>query len=108
MPCGFFRFGYIADGKTNEKPFFSDSRLVNFFQIMSATPWVITEAEMKENDIQFSSLNPVNGFVSGDQAGPFFMKSGLPAAVLAQVWQLADFTKVIVFFIGYCFFQPNS
>uniref|UniRef100_A0A1I7VHU6 Intersectin-1 n=1 Tax=Loa loa TaxID=7209 RepID=A0A1I7VHU6_LOALO len=60
---------------------------------MSGTPWVITEAEMRENDIQFSSLNPVNGFVSGEQARPLFMKSGLPPAVLAQVWHLADYNK---------------
>ncbi|OZC07366.1 hypothetical protein X798_05594 [Onchocerca flexuosa] len=51
---------------------------------MSGAPWVITETEMRENDIQFSSLNPVNGFVSGEQARPLFMKSGLSPAVLAQ------------------------
>uniref|UniRef100_A0A0R3RTX3 Intersectin-1 n=1 Tax=Elaeophora elaphi TaxID=1147741 RepID=A0A0R3RTX3_9BILA len=60
---------------------------------MSDAPWVITEAEMRENDIQFSSLNPVNGFVSGEQARPLFMKSGLSPAVLAQVWHLADYSK---------------
>ncbi|VDO42099.1 unnamed protein product, partial [Onchocerca flexuosa] len=55
-----------------------------FGTIMSGAPWVITETEMRENDIQFSSLNPVNGFVSGEQARPLFMKSGLSPAVLAQ------------------------
>ncbi|KAM3725267.1 Intersectin-1 [Dirofilaria immitis] len=60
---------------------------------MSDTAWVITETEMRENDIQFSSLNPVNGFVSGEQARPLFMKSGLSPAVLAQVWHLADYSK---------------
>ncbi|CAG9540234.1 unnamed protein product [Cercopithifilaria johnstoni] len=60
---------------------------------MSDMPWVITEAEMRENDIQFSSLNPVNGFVSGEQARPLFMKSGLSPAILAQVWHLADYSK---------------
>lgn len=65
---------------------------------MSDTTWVITEAEMRENDIQFSSLNPVNGFVSGEQVRPLFMKSGLSAAVLAQVWHLADYSKVSNFF----------
>lgn len=64
---------------------------------MSDTPWVLTEAEMRENDIQFSSLNPVNGFVSGEQARPLFMKSGLSPAVLAQVWHLADYSKVRAF-----------
>uniref|UniRef100_A0A915PTZ4 Uncharacterized protein n=1 Tax=Setaria digitata TaxID=48799 RepID=A0A915PTZ4_9BILA len=60
---------------------------------MTDTPWVITDAEMRENDIQFSSLNPVNGFVSGEQVRPLFMKSGLSPAVLAQVWHLADYSK---------------
>ncbi|VDM07939.1 unnamed protein product [Wuchereria bancrofti] len=60
---------------------------------MSDTPWVINETEMRENDIQFSSLNPVNGFVSGEQARPLFMKSGLSPAILAQVWHLADYSK---------------
>ncbi|VDN02530.1 unnamed protein product [Thelazia callipaeda] len=60
---------------------------------MSASPWVMTEAEVHEYDIQFSSLNPVNGFVSGDQVRPLFMKSGLSPAILAQVWHLADYSK---------------
>lgn len=65
---------------------------------MSGASWVITETEMRENDIQFSSLNPVNGFVSGEQARPLFMKSGLSPAVLAQVWHLADYSKARMFF----------
>uniref|UniRef100_A0A914ZW24 Intersectin-1 n=1 Tax=Parascaris univalens TaxID=6257 RepID=A0A914ZW24_PARUN len=59
----------------------------------SSSPWVITEAEQQQNDVQFATLNPVNGLVSGDRAKPLFMKSALPPAVLAQVWQLADYNK---------------
>lgn len=58
------------------------------------TRWVITEAEQRQNEIQFATLSPVNGLVSGEQVRPFFMKSGLSPAILAQIWQLADYTKV--------------
>lgn len=49
---------------------------------------------MRENDRQFNTLNPMNGLVSGEQARPLFIKSGLSPAILAQIWQLADYNKV--------------
>ena len=61
---------------------------------MSVSLETITDAEQSHNDVQFHSLNPVNGFVTGNQAREIFMKSGLSVAVLAQVWQLADYNKV--------------
>lgn len=61
---------------------------------MSVTLDGIPDTEQAHNDAQFNALNPVNGFVSGNQAREVFMKSGLSLPVLAQVWQLADYNKV--------------
>ncbi|VDK41697.1 unnamed protein product [Anisakis simplex] len=55
--------------------------------------WIISDVEQKQNDIQFATLNPINGLVSGEQTKALFMKSGLPAQILAQIWQLADYNK---------------
>ncbi|VDM43764.1 unnamed protein product [Toxocara canis] len=63
------------------------------FANSSPSPWVITEMEQQQNDVQFATLSPVNGLITGDQAKPLFMKSGLPPPVLARVWQLADYNK---------------
>lgn len=55
--------------------------------------WTITAEERAKHDQQFVSLNPVNGFITGDQARGFFLKSTLPPALLAQIWSLADLNK---------------
>ncbi|KAK6490049.1 intersectin-2 isoform X1 [Huso huso] len=55
--------------------------------------WAITPEERSKHDKQFNSLLPVMGFVTGDQARRFFLQSGLPAAVLAEIWALADMNK---------------
>uniref|UniRef100_A0A3P8SDK4 Uncharacterized protein n=1 Tax=Amphiprion percula TaxID=161767 RepID=A0A3P8SDK4_AMPPE len=52
--------------------------------------WVVTAEERGKHDKQFDSLSPVLGHVSGEQARKFFLQSGLPAAVLAEIWNLAD------------------
>uniref|UniRef100_A0A8C9ZHF7 Intersectin 2a n=1 Tax=Sander lucioperca TaxID=283035 RepID=A0A8C9ZHF7_SANLU len=39
---------------------------------------------------QFDTLVPILGYVSGEQARKFFLQSGLPASVLAEIWHLAD------------------
>uniref|UniRef100_A0A8C1Z4M3 Intersectin 2a n=1 Tax=Cyprinus carpio TaxID=7962 RepID=A0A8C1Z4M3_CYPCA len=46
-----------------------------------------------KHDKQFDSLAPTLGFLSGDQARTFFLQSGLPTAVLADIWALADIGK---------------
>lgn len=48
--------------------------------------WSITAVERARHAEQFASLAPVNGFVTGAQARGFFMQSGLPPMVLAQIW----------------------
>uniref|UniRef100_A0A8D3DCL3 Intersectin 2a n=1 Tax=Scophthalmus maximus TaxID=52904 RepID=A0A8D3DCL3_SCOMX len=52
--------------------------------------WAITLEEKGKHDKQFDSLAPVLGYVSGEQARKFFLQSGLPASVLAEIWNLAD------------------
>ncbi|KAK2818007.1 hypothetical protein Q7C36_021940 [Tachysurus vachellii] len=53
--------------------------------------WVISVDERAKYDQQFHSLTPTPaGFITGDQAKNFFLQSGLPAPVLAQIWALAD------------------
>ncbi|KAB5517083.1 hypothetical protein PHYPO_G00185360 [Pangasianodon hypophthalmus] len=55
--------------------------------------WAITPEERGKHDKQFDSLTPTLGYVSGDQARKFFLQSGLPASVLAEIWELADMGK---------------
>uniref|UniRef100_A0A672HHD0 Intersectin 2a n=1 Tax=Salarias fasciatus TaxID=181472 RepID=A0A672HHD0_SALFA len=52
--------------------------------------WAITPEERGKHDKQFDTLTPVLGYVSGEQARKFFLQSGLPASVLAEIWNLAD------------------
>ncbi|XP_042189533.1 intersectin-2 [Callorhinchus milii] len=52
--------------------------------------WAITSEERIKHDQQFSSLKPLGGLISGDQARNFFLQSGLPKMVLAEIWTLAD------------------
>nr|XP_046228563.1 intersectin-2-like isoform X2 [Scatophagus argus] len=55
-----------------------------------ASVWAITPEERGKHDKQFDSLAPVLGYVSGEQARKFFLQSGLPPSVLAEIWHLAD------------------
>ena len=48
-------------------------------------PWMITPDERAMHAGQFGSLNPASGFIDGNGARGFFMQSGLPPMVLAQV-----------------------
>lgn len=49
-------------------------------------PWVILPQERARHMEQFSSVGPAEGFITGGQARGFFMQSGLPPPVLAQIW----------------------
>lgn len=60
--------------------------------ISSNVQWTVTPDERKGHDKQFDQLGPMGGFLRGDQARVFFLKSNLPPAVLGQIWELADFT----------------
>ncbi|ORX90754.1 hypothetical protein K493DRAFT_317744 [Basidiobolus meristosporus CBS 931.73] len=41
----------------------------------------------------FNSLNPNNGYLSGEQARNIFLESGLDVSVLEKIWDLADMDK---------------
>ncbi|XP_056437991.1 intersectin-2a [Gadus chalcogrammus] len=56
----------------------------------AASVWAITPEERGKHDKQFDSLAPALGHVSGEQARKFFLQSGLPPPVLAEIWALAD------------------
>uniref|UniRef100_A0A4W6ELP0 Intersectin 2a n=1 Tax=Lates calcarifer TaxID=8187 RepID=A0A4W6ELP0_LATCA len=55
-----------------------------------ASVWAITPEERGKHDKQFDTLAPVLSYVSGEQARKFFLQSGLPPSVLAEIWNLAD------------------
>ncbi|XP_026563440.1 intersectin-2 isoform X4 [Pseudonaja textilis] len=55
--------------------------------------WAITSEERKKYDKQFDNLKPVGGYITGDQARMFFLQSGLPSPVLAEIWALSDLNK---------------
>lgn len=53
--------------------------------------WLITSSDQIKFDSIFNSLDKANrGFITGDQAVPFFSESKLPEDILAQIWDLAD------------------
>ncbi|POS86152.1 hypothetical protein EPUL_001565 [Erysiphe pulchra] len=53
--------------------------------------WLITSSDQMKFDSIFNSLDKANrGFITGDQAVPFFSESKLPEDILAQIWDLAD------------------
>ncbi|XP_070767297.1 intersectin-2-like [Enoplosus armatus] len=55
--------------------------------------WAISPEERVKHDQKFDTLSPSMGYVSGEQARKFFLQSGLPASVLAEIWALADMNK---------------
>ncbi|CAN9506941.1 unnamed protein product [Ophioblennius macclurei] len=55
--------------------------------------WAISPEERDKHDKKFETLSPSMGYVSGEQARKFFLQSGLPASVLAEIWALADMNK---------------
>ncbi|XP_077147626.1 intersectin-2 isoform X3 [Ranitomeya variabilis] len=57
------------------------------------TMWAITTEERAKHDQQFASLKPTGGLITGEQARTFFLQSGLPPAVLAEIWSLSDLNK---------------
>ncbi|XP_044069693.1 intersectin-1 isoform X6 [Siniperca chuatsi] len=53
--------------------------------------FLISVDERAKYDQQFHSLSPTaGGYITGDQARNFFLQSGLPPPILAQIWALAD------------------
>ncbi|XP_008298692.1 intersectin-2b isoform X1 [Stegastes partitus] len=55
--------------------------------------WAISPEERVKHDQKFDTLSPSMGYVSGEQARKFFLQSGLPSNILADIWALADMNK---------------
>ncbi|XP_063795623.1 epidermal growth factor receptor substrate 15 isoform X3 [Pseudophryne corroboree] len=53
-------------------------------------PWAVKTEDKAKYDAIFDSLNPVNGFLSGDKVKPVLLNSKLPVEVLGRVWELSD------------------
>jgi len=49
-------------------------------------PWLVTPVERARCIEQFKVLNPIGGFVTGEQAKGFLLQSQLPPAILGQIW----------------------
>uniref|UniRef100_A0A8C7YM06 Epidermal growth factor receptor pathway substrate 15 n=1 Tax=Oryzias sinensis TaxID=183150 RepID=A0A8C7YM06_9TELE len=54
-------------------------------------PWVVTPAEKAKYDELFSKTDgDMDGLVSGPEVRDIFLKTGLPSATLARIWELCD------------------
>ena len=57
----------------------------------SNNEWIITPTDKAKFDGIYNNLDRTNkGFITGDEAVPFFSESKLPEEALAQIWDLAD------------------
>ncbi|NWS41149.1 EPS15 factor, partial [Probosciger aterrimus] len=55
------------------------------------TQWVVSPADkIKYDEIFLKTDKDMDGFVSGVEARELFLKTGLPSALLAQIWALCD------------------
>lgn len=53
--------------------------------------WAISPGDKQKFDGIYSTLDKTNkGYITGDEAVPFFSESKLPEEALAQIWDLAD------------------
>ncbi|KAI9669217.1 MAG: hypothetical protein M1817_004712 [Caeruleum heppii] len=53
--------------------------------------WLIAARDKAQFDSVFATLDKANrGFITGEEAVPFFSNSRLPEEILAQIWDLAD------------------
>ncbi|XP_054458289.1 epidermal growth factor receptor substrate 15 isoform X2 [Anoplopoma fimbria] len=57
----------------------------------AATPWVVSTADKAKYDELFSKTDgDMDGLVSGPEVRDIFLKTGLPSATLARIWELCD------------------
>lgn len=61
----------------------------------SGGDWAVSAREKAEFDSLFNQVDKEGkGFITGEEAVPFFSNSKLPEDVLAQIWDLADIKKM--------------
>ncbi|XP_065811973.1 epidermal growth factor receptor substrate 15 isoform X3 [Labrus bergylta] len=57
----------------------------------AAAPWVVSPADKAKYDELFSKTDSdMDGLVSGPEVRDIFLKTGLPSATLARIWELCD------------------
>ncbi|XP_029285070.1 epidermal growth factor receptor substrate 15 [Cottoperca gobio] len=57
----------------------------------AAAPWVVSTADKAKYDELFSKTDgDMDGLVSGPEVRDIFLKTGLPSATLARIWELCD------------------
>ncbi|XP_028301211.1 epidermal growth factor receptor substrate 15 isoform X2 [Gouania willdenowi] len=57
----------------------------------AATPWVVSPSDKAKYDELFSKTDgDMDGLVSGPEVRDIFLKTGLPSATLARIWELCD------------------
>ncbi|XP_008297675.1 epidermal growth factor receptor substrate 15 [Stegastes partitus] len=57
----------------------------------AAAPWVVSPADKTKYDELFSKTDgDMDGLVSGPEVRDIFLKTGLPSATLARIWELCD------------------
>ncbi|XP_008065173.1 epidermal growth factor receptor substrate 15 isoform X3 [Carlito syrichta] len=73
-------------------PRFHDTSSPLLISGTSATelPWAVKSEDKTKYDAIFDSLNPVDGFLSGDKVKPVLLNSKLPVDILGRVWELSD------------------
>lgn len=60
-------------------------------QNTGANDWAVTPADKVRFDQIYTDLDKANkGYITGEEAVPFFSQSNLPEDSLAQIWDLAD------------------
>ncbi|CAG8790528.1 24351_t:CDS:2, partial [Racocetra persica] len=103
LPDGFYD---MASGTTANAPTFPTSpqppsRKISGVVDAPISPitqdysWDVTPDDKATYDKYFNSLDGISnkGYLTGDEAASFFMKSRLTPNVLAQIWDLADIRK---------------
>ncbi|XP_076582097.1 epidermal growth factor receptor substrate 15 isoform X2 [Chaetodon auriga] len=57
----------------------------------AAVPWVVSPADKAKYDELFNKTDgDMDGLVSGPEVRDIFLKTGLPSATLARIWELCD------------------
>ncbi|XP_034035594.1 epidermal growth factor receptor substrate 15 isoform X2 [Thalassophryne amazonica] len=61
----------------------------------AAAPWVVSPADKAKYDELFNKTDSdMDGLVSGPEVRDIFLKTGLPSATLARIWELCDIGDV--------------
>ncbi|PBP28053.1 putative UBA/TS-N domain containing protein [Diplocarpon rosae] len=94
IPRQFSGAGAARTGSPLSRPAFTATQ--QFPQNSGYGPeWAITPSDKQRFDSIYSNLDRANkGYITGDEAVPFFSESKLPEEVLAQIWDLSDINSV--------------